>query len=655
MKKAINVIEKLKIFGELGKADVVLTNGRSNLNLIGGKKYISILLDKNGYRKYEKAHSIFNRNKKILRETSNDYTVLALLSLVCTPALFYKKYSSMKNNVATCSNLEKTYLLNKEDIKNGEMKEIKVNGDKDTVLLVNIDNNYYCVGPKCPHYSAPLRLGLLTKEYITCPWHDAKFDIKTGECINGPSFDDIPKYNVVVEEDKIYAYIPKEIELFEKKKICPCSGTGSCEKGKKKKIVIIGGGAATLGAIESFLKVGFDGEIIICSQDSYKPYDKPTLSKNISNLDTSLELYNEIKLKEDEYYDNKNITYMLNTTVEKVDDEHKKVYLQNGKEIEYDKILITTGLRPAPSPIQNDIPVNNLLTLNCLNDNIKIASFAKEGTRCVIIGSSFIACELTSSLKKKNVNISMVSKNSVPFIGAFGEKIGTIVLNILKEKNVDFYPNTYPVEYIIDDGYFALKKNNKAIHGVKLNTGEVIKCDYVIEALGCKPNSEFLKNKFKNEDGFILVDKHFKVKDSQDIYAAGDVCVFPYFVTGEPVNICHWNVAIQQGRIAANNMIKNDQKTYNFIPFFNTNIFGKNFRFSGYAKDYEKIIYEGDVSKYNFIGYFVKNNKVDAIVTLGNNKMAALNECLLKNKVSKVYELEGGLKNSDSMIMSLKS
>ncbi|CAD2088201.1 ferrodoxin reductase-like protein, putative [Plasmodium vinckei lentum] len=655
MKKAINVIEKLKIFGEVGKVDVVLTNCRSNLNLIGGKKHISILLDKNGYRKFERTHSIFNRNKKIIRETSNDYTILAMLSLVCTPALFYKKFSSMKNNVASCSNLEKTYLLNKEDIKNGEMKEIKVNGDKDTVLVVNIDDNYYCVGPKCPHYSAPLRLGLLTKEYITCPWHDAKFDIKTGECINGPSFDDIPKYNVVVEGDKIYAYIPKQIELFEKKKICPCSGTGSCEKGKKKKIVIIGGGAATLGAIESFLKVGFDGEIIICSQDSYKPYDKPTLSKNISNLDTSLELHNEIKLKDDEYYDKKNITYMLNTTVEKVDDENKKVYLQNGKEIEYDKILITTGLRPAPSLIQNDIQANNLLTLNCLDDNIKIASFAKEGSRCVIIGSSFIACELTSSLKKKNVNISMVSKNPVPFMGAFGEKIGTIVLNILKEKNVDFYPNTYPVEYIIDDGYFALKKNNKTIHGVKLNTGEVIKCDYVIEAMGCKPNSEFLKNKFKNEEGFILVDKHFKVKDSQDIYAAGDVCVFPYFVTGEPVNICHWNVAIQQGRIAANNMIKNDQTTYNFIPFFNTNIFGKNFRFSGFARDYEKIIYEGDVSKYNFIGYFIKNNKVDAIVTLGNNKMAALNECLSKNKVPKVYELEGGLKNSDSMIMSLKS
>ncbi|ETB58439.1 hypothetical protein, variant [Plasmodium yoelii 17X] len=655
MKKIINGIEKLKTFGEVRKFDVVFRNGRSNINLIEQKKYISILLDKSGYRKFEKTHSIFDRNKKILRETPNNYTIIALLSLVCTPGFFYKKYNSMKNNVASCSNLEKTYLLNKEDIKNGEMKEVKVNNDKDTVLVINIDNNYYCVGPKCPHYSAPLRLGLLTKEYVTCPWHDAKFDIKTGECINGPSFDDIPKYNVIVEDDKIYAYIPKEIALFEKKKICPCNGTKSCEKGKKKKIVIIGGGAATLGAIESFLKIGFDGEIIICSQDSYKPYDKPTLSKNISNLDTSLELYNEIKLKDDKYYDRENITYMLNTTVEKLDDENKKIYLQNGKEIEYDQILITTGLRPAPSPIQNNIQVNNLFTLNRLDDNIKIGSVAKEGTKCVIIGSSFIACELTSSLKKKNVNISMVSKNSVPFIGAFGDKIGNIVFNILKEKNVDFYPNTYPVEYIIDNSYFGLKKKNKTIHGVKLNTGEIIKCDYVIEALGCKPNSEFLNNKFKNEQGFILVDKHFKVKDSQDIYAAGDVCVFPYFVTGEPVNICHWNVAIQQGRIAANNMISNNKESYNFIPFFNTNIFGKNFRYSGFVKDYEKIIYEGDVSKYNFVAYFVKNNKIDAILTLGNNKMAALNECLLKNKVPKVYELEAGLKNSDTMILSLKN
>ncbi|SBT31315.1 ferrodoxin reductase-like protein [Plasmodium ovale wallikeri] len=123
---------------------------------------------------------------------------------------------------------------------------------------------------------------------------------------------------------------------------------------------------------------------------------------------------------------------------------------------------------------------------------------------------------------------------------------------------------------------------------------------------------------------------------------------------GEPINVCHYNVAIQQGRIAAHNMLSKEKKVYNFIPFFNTNIFGKNFRYSGFVKNHDKIIYEGDVSKHNFVAYFVKNDKVASILTLGNNKMAALNECLSKSKVPKVYELEAGLKNSDSMIASLK-
>ncbi|CRG93132.1 ferrodoxin reductase-like protein, putative [Plasmodium gallinaceum] len=585
-----------------------------------------------------------NKNEK---EFLNNYNFLLFMSLMCATAFLNKKFKGMRNNLVTCTNLEKVFLIKKDEIKDGEMKEVKVRNEKDCVLLVNVNNNYYCLGPKCPHYSAPLKTGVLTSQYITCPWHDAKFDIKTGECINGPSFDDIPKYEVVVEDDKIYAYLPEKLEIFKEKKICSCKDT--CEK---KSILIIGGGAATLGALETFLKLGYNGKLIICSKDSYKPYDRPTLSKNLSNYSKGSELYEEIKLKEDEYYNKENISYMNDVCVTKVDEENKKAFLSNGKVINYDKILITSGVGPCPSPIK-DVESNNLLTLHNLNDNVKISGFAKEGTKCVIIGSSFIACELSSALKKKNVNVSVVSKDSVPFYGTFGEKIGRIVLDILKDKNIKFYSQMYPTEYIIDKGFMKIK-NGKSIHGVRLNNGEVISCDYVIEALGCKPNSEFLDEKFKDNNNFIVVDKHFKVKNSNDMYAAGDVCVFPYFVTNDLVNICHWNVAIQQGRIAAHNMLSAEKKEFNFMPFFNTNIFGKNFRYCGYVKNYDKIIYEGDLNKYNFVGYFVKNDKVMSILTLGNNKMAALNECLTRNMIPKVYELEGGLKNSDSMIASLK-
>ncbi|ETW19211.1 hypothetical protein PFNF135_01919 [Plasmodium falciparum NF135/5.C10] len=625
------------------KSDKLKTRGISSYNIL--KNNINVSLERKNKNRF--FFSSLKGHQKIGGGVLNSYDIFLIISLLAVPTILNNKFGKMSNSIANCSNVEKVFLIKSNELQDGEMKEIKVHEEKDTVLLVRVNNKYYCLGPKCPHYSAPLKSGVLTNEYITCPWHDAKFDIKTGECINGPSFDDIPKYEVVIEGNEVYALLPKKLEIFEKKRICECKG--SCEK---KNILIVGGGAATLGALETFLKLGYNGKLIICSKDAYKPYDRPTLSKNVSNCNNCDELYEEIKLKEDSYYNKSNIIYKNNVYVEKVDTENKKAHLNNGEIINFDKILITTGISPSPSPMKN-MNLDNLFTLHNLSDNIKIGEYAKEGSKCVIIGSSFIACELSSALKKKNVNVTLISKDDVPFYGSFGEKIGNIVLNILKEKNIKFYPSMHPTEYIIDKRFFSRKSGN-IIHGVRLNNGEVINCDYVIEALGCIPNSDFLDEKYKNVNNFIEVDKHFKVKNSDNMYAAGDVCTFPYFLTDEMVNVCHWNVAIQQGRIAAHNMLRDDKKEFNFIPFFNTNIFGKNFRYSGYVKNYDKIIYEGDLLKHNFIGYFVKNDKVASIITLGNNKMASLNECMAKNKVPKVYELEGGLKNSDSMIASLK-
>lgn len=547
-------------------------------------------------------------------------------------------------------NLEKVFLLKKEELKKGDMIEVKVHDGKDTVLVIYKNNKYYCLGPKCPHYSAPLKDGYLTEKYVTCPWHDAKFDLQTGECLNGPCFDDIPSFEVKVEGDNIYAYLPKEINMKKEKKVCACKDR--CEK---KTILIVGGGAAALGAIETFLKNGFSGKLIICSKDHYKPYDRTTISKNIANFSNTDELYESIKLKPDEYYENNNITYINDMAVTKIDSNAKKAYLSNGQIVPFDQVLIASGLSPRPSPIKLDTGVrpDNIFNIYSLKDNLQLSKLAKEGSRCVIVGSSFIGCEIASALRKKKVNVAMVTQNKVPFDNIFGEKIGNIILNVLNENNVQFFGSRKPTEYIIDKGFFKMK-NTSSIHGVKLDNGEVLGCDFVIEAMGCIPNSDFVDSKFKSPNNFLITDKHFKVKDSQDMYAAGDICMFPYFYTNELLNICHWNVAIQQGRIAAHNMLNDKKVEFRFMPFFNTNIMGNNFRISGFAANYDKIIYEGDLNKKNFVGFFVKNDKVISILTLGNAKMPALNECLILNKVPKPYELEAGLKNSDSMIQSIK-
>lgn len=61
------------------------------------------------------------------------------------------------------------------------------------------------------------------------------------------------------------------------------------------------------------------------------------------------------------------------------------------------------------------------------------------------------------------------------------------------------------------------------------------------------------------------------------MYAAGDIATFPYYKTGEDIRVEHWDVAMQQGRIAAKHMM-GKMVPYDSVPFFWTMLLGKSVR-----------------------------------------------------------------------------
>ena len=62
------------------------------------------------------------------------------------------------------------------------MIEVKVGeGEKDKVLLAKIDGKFYASGNYCTHFGAPLAKSVLVDEMVICPWHNAGFNVKTGE------------------------------------------------------------------------------------------------------------------------------------------------------------------------------------------------------------------------------------------------------------------------------------------------------------------------------------------------------------------------------------------------------------------------------------------------------------------------------------------
>src|SRR5919206_4683570 len=105
-----------------------------------------------------------------------------------------------------------------KDIQPSQMKEVEVNGQN--ICLVNVDGKYYAIGSICTHEGGPLADGTLEGYEVECPWHNSKFDVRTGEVTSPPASEPEPSYEIKVDGNSILIKMhgkgkkpPPQIEL----------------------------------------------------------------------------------------------------------------------------------------------------------------------------------------------------------------------------------------------------------------------------------------------------------------------------------------------------------------------------------------------------------------------------------------------------------
>ena len=85
----------------------------------------------------------------------------------------------------------------------GSLKVVETYGGR--VLIAHSAHGYHAMHPTCPHTGGPLERGWLDEGCLVCPWHGARFDITTGQCLNGPTHIPLPIYDVRVEAGELVA------------------------------------------------------------------------------------------------------------------------------------------------------------------------------------------------------------------------------------------------------------------------------------------------------------------------------------------------------------------------------------------------------------------------------------------------------------------
>jgi len=100
-----------------------------------------------------------------------------------------------------------TYVSDISDIEVGRSISVNVEGKK--VLICNTDEGFFAVEDMCTHALIPLCGGLIQGTLISCPLHGAVFDLKTGEVMAPPAFEDLKTFNLKIEGTSISVQNPE--------------------------------------------------------------------------------------------------------------------------------------------------------------------------------------------------------------------------------------------------------------------------------------------------------------------------------------------------------------------------------------------------------------------------------------------------------------
>lgn len=506
-----------------------------------------------------------------------------------------------------------------DELAEGQMKGFEFEGHK--IVIACRDGKFIALSGSCPHYGAPLEKGVLSQNRLVCPWHHAAFNTTNGDLLEPPSRDHLHSYETSLSEGRVYVKLPKDMPASR-----PPAGGKYEPEADSRTFIIVGAGAAGHSAAQTLREKGFKGRLIMITHEKKLPYDRPNLSKEYLMGEAEPEW---MPLRDKDYYKNNDIELWLDKQVTKIDAKARRLEFADGDNISGDSLLLAMGGEAKTLEIPGN-ELDNVMTLREYSDADDIIERLKEVKRAVLVGSGFIGMEAAYSLRKRKIEVTVVSPDQVPMEKIVGLEIGKMIRQAHQDAGTEFKLGAKPTEF----------RGSKKVSEVVLDNGETIETDMVIVAIGVKPKTEMLDGVELDESGAVVVDDHFLAID--DVYATGDIASFPYWQSGERIRIEHWRTAEQQGHTAADNMLGKDVP-YRSAPFFWTNQVGMQLRYIGYCRNWDEIIIDGNLKRRKFLAFFVKDGQVRGCLGAGwDRDLAAVHELMRRNQLPDIDKLRNG-------------
>ena len=370
--------------------------------------------------------------------------------------------------------------------------------------------------------------------------------------------------------------------------------------------LLIGGGLAGANCARWLREEGGEGSILLVGREPDPPYNRPPLSKGYLQEKESRE---DALFRPDEWWDEQRIEVLTRTSVTKLDAEARVATLSTKEEVEFQTALLATGSNVRRLRVDG-CDLDGIHYLRTFGNSEAIRAEAQSGKRAVMIGGAYIGCEVAASLAAAHgIECQIVLMEDVPFEPFFGGKVGRFIQDALEEHDVAVHGG-HELERFEGDGDRVTKVVTKA--------GLELECDFVVVGVGVMPDVTLAK-----AAGLAIGDQG-GVKCSADlqssepgIFAAGDICEYDSPVHGKPMRIEHWDVAFNQGKTAAFNMLGRGLE-HTVVPYFFSDLADwVSMEYVGPGSGDEVV--RGSIEQKEFAVFYIDEGRVTAALSVGRS------------------------------------
>ncbi|MBO1416624.1 NAD(P)/FAD-dependent oxidoreductase [Streptomyces sp. FH025] len=382
-------------------------------------------------------------------------------------------------------------------------------------------------------------------------------------------------------------------------------------------IVIVGASLAGLRAAETLRAEGFTGTLTMIGDEPHEPYDRPPLSKQVllgrvPADHTALPRRRPVDAR-----------WRLGTAATGLDMAAKRVHLADGDSVDYDRLLITTGVRARPWFNEQEAALDGVFVLRTRDDAARLHHrLNARPHRVLVIGAGFTGSEIASACRERGLEVTVAERGPAPLVGALGGVVGAVAARMQREAGVDLRCGIM-VTGLEGDSAGRLRRAH-------LSDGSAVDVEVAVVCLGATRNTEWLATSglgagprgIACDAGCRAFDVRGIVTD--DVFVAGDVARSPHPLFGyQFLSLEHWGNAVAQAETAAHNMVSasSDRRPHLWMPAFWSAQFGVNIKSVGVPPMGEEImVTQGSLAEGRFTAVYGYQGRMIAAVTVDQAK-----------------------------------